>query len=269
VIAPADRLVSTRRVVEVSGVSKVYVTLSGDPVRAVDDVSFTVQEGTFVSLIGPSGCGKSTILSMVAGLVPPSTGQIRIDGQVVNGPQTGIGIVFQTDALLEWRSALGNVMLQAEARKMPREAARARAKELLTSVGLANFFDVWPRELSGGMRQRVAICRAMIHDPAVLLMDEPFGALDALTRDQLGLEFAHLWDRQEGKTVIFITHDIQEAAFLSDRIVVMTPHPGRIGAIIDVSLPRPRHLEVRDTQEFVATVAEIRRVFEAEGVIHE
>jgi NitT/TauT family transport system ATP-binding protein len=160
-------------------------------------------------------------------------------------------------------------MLQAEARNMPREAARARARELLTSVGLGNFFDVWPRELSGGMRQRVAICRALIHDPAVLLMDEPFGALDALTRDQLGLELAHLWDRQEGKTAIFITHDIQEAAFLSDRIVVMTPQPGRIGAIIDVPLPRPRHLEVRDTHEFLATVAEIRRVFEAEGVIHE
>jgi NitT/TauT family transport system ATP-binding protein len=252
-----------------SGVSKVYVTLSGDPVRAIDDVSFSVREGEFVSLIGPSGCGKSTILSMVAGLVPPSTGQIRIDGRSVDGPQTSIGIVFQADALLEWRSALGNVMLQAEARKLPRGAARARAKELLTSVGLGNFLEVWPRELSGGMRQRVAICRAMIHDPAVLLMDEPFGALDALTRDQLGLELAHLWDRQEGKTAIFITHDIQEAAFLSDRIVVMTPHPGRIGRIIDVPLPRPRHLVVRDTQDFLATVAEIRRVFEAEGVIHE
>jgi NitT/TauT family transport system ATP-binding protein len=268
-IATADGIVTTPTVVEVSDVSKVYVTLRGDPVRAVDDVSFSVPEGKFFSLIGPSGCGKSTILSMVAGLVPPSTGLIRIDGQSVSGPQTDIGIVFQTDALLEWRSAFGNVMLQAEARNMPREAARARARELLTSVGLGNFFDVWPRELSGGMRQRVAICRALIHDPAVLLMDEPFGALDALTRDQLGLELAHLWDRQEGKTAIFITHDIQEAAFLSDRIVVMTPQPGRIGAIIDVPLPRPRHLEVRDTHEFLATVAEIRRVFEAEGVIHE
>lgn len=264
-----DTAVTTRNVVEVSGVSKVYVTLRGEPVRAIDDVTFSVREGEFVSLIGPSGCGKSTILSMVAGLVRPSRGLVRIAGEAVNGPQTSIGIIFQTDALLEWRSALGNVMLQAEARKMPRQVATTRALELLSSVGLGNFTDVWPRELSGGMRQRVAICRALIHDPAVLLMDEPFGALDALTRDQLGLELAHLWDRQEGKTAVFITHDIQEAAFLSDRIVVMTPHPGRIGTIIDVPLPRPRHLEVRDTEAFLATVSEVRRVFEAEGVIHE
>lgn len=268
-ISPAETAVSTRNVVEVSRVSKVYVTLGGDPVRAVDDVTFSVQEGEFMSLIGPSGCGKSTILSMLAGLLPPSRGQIRIAGNTVKGPQTSIGMIFQTDALLEWRTALGNVMLQAEAKKMPRQAAMARARELLTSVGLRDFIDVWPRELSGGMRQRVAICRALIHDPAVLLMDEPFGALDALTRDQLGLELAHLWDRQEGKTAVFITHDIQEAAFLSDRILVMTPHPGRIGAIFQVPLPRPRHLDVRDTEAFLTTVGQIRRVFEAEGVIHE
>lgn len=254
--------------IEVDHVSKVYVDPSQRGIRALHDVSFEIREGEFVALLGPSGCGKSTLLSIIAGLLPPSDGDVTIDGVRVGEPQTNTGIVFQRDVLLEWRTALQNVLLQTEARKMASGKSRERALELLRSMGLSGFEDAWPNQLSGGMRQRVAICRALVHDPPILLMDEPFGALDAITRDQLGLDLVELWDTQR-RTAIFVTHSIAEAIFLSDRVVVMTPRPGRIADIIDVRLDRPRTLAMRDTPAFLQDVARIREIFLGGGILRE
>jgi NitT/TauT family transport system ATP-binding protein len=257
-----------RPLIEAEDVAKIYVDRSRRAVRALEHVSFHVDEGEFVSLLGPSGCGKSTMLLMTAGLLSPSAGTIRIRGNRVSGPQTDIGIVFQSDVLLEWRTALGNVLLQLEARGDTGAEARARAQGLLQSIGLGGFHDVFPHELSGGMRQRVSICRALVHEPDVLLMDEPFGSLDAITRDQLGLDLARLWDERR-HTALFITHSISEAVFLSDRIIVMTPRPGRVDEIVEVHLPRPRTLAVRETDEFRKDVTRIKDIFVAGGVLHD
>jgi NitT/TauT family transport system ATP-binding protein len=251
----------------IDSLSKVYATRNG-PVRALDRVSITARQGGFLSILGPSGCGKSTLLMIAAGLVPASSGQIRIDGVAVDKPRTEIGIVFQSPVLLEWRTALDNVLLQAEARKLDRTAAEARAKKLLASVGLAGFEDKYPHELSGGMRQRVSICRALIHNPPQLLMDEPFGALDALTRDQLVLDIQQIWNELR-TTVLFVTHSVAEAVFLSDRIVVMTPRPGSIDCVIDVDLPRPRTLAMRESPEFAAYSRQIFDRLLAHGVLRE
>jgi NitT/TauT family transport system ATP-binding protein len=251
----------------VDRLSKVYATRDGE-VRALDDVSLTQRRGEFLSHVGPSGCGKSTLLMIAAGLLAPSSGTVRVHGGKVERPRTDIGIVFQNPVLLEWRTALGNIMLQAEARKMDRRKAEARARELLASVGLGGFEDKYPHELSGGMRQRVSICRALIHNPDHLLMDEPFGALDALTRDQLVLDLQALVSRQR-MTVLFITHSIAEAVFLSDRVVVMTPRPGRIDHIIDIKLPRPRTLAMRESPEFADYSRQILDLFLARGVLRE
>src|SRR5205807_3536824 len=187
-----------------AGLSKVYATRDG-PVRALDQVSFQVRRGEFLSVVGPSGCGKSTLLMIAAGLISPSSGTVSMDGHIVMRPRTDIGIVFQNPVLLEWRTALGNVMLQAEAKRLDRAAADRRARELLAGVGLGGFERKYPHELSGGMRQRVSLCRALIHNPDQLLMDEPFGALDALTRDQLVLDLQQIWNERR-MTVLFITH---------------------------------------------------------------
>jgi NitT/TauT family transport system ATP-binding protein len=251
----------------VENLSKVYATRDGE-VRALNDVSFSQRRGEFISHVGPSGCGKSTMLMIAAGLLAPSSGAVRVGGYSVDRPRTDIGIVFQNPVLLEWRSALGNVMLQAEARKMPRKEAEARARKLLGSVGLDGFEGKYPHELSGGMRQRVSICRALIHNPDHLLMDEPFGALDALTRDQLVLDLQALVSERQ-MTVLFITHSIAEAVFLSDRVVVMTPRPGRIDRIIDIDLPRPRTLAMRETPQFADYSRQILDLFLARGVLRE
>jgi NitT/TauT family transport system ATP-binding protein len=251
----------------VENLSKVYSTREGD-VRALNDVSFTQRRGEFISHVGPSGCGKSTLLMIAAGLIPPSAGAIKVGQQAVDRPRTDIGIVFQSPVLLEWRTALGNIMLQAEARKMDRKDARRRARELLDSVGLSGFEDKYPHELSGGMRQRVSICRALIHNPDHLLMDEPFGALDALTRDQLVVDLQALATGRK-MTVLFITHSIPEAVFLSDRVIVMTPRPGCIDRIIDIDLPRPRTLAMRETPEFAEYSRQILDLFLARGVLRE
>jgi NitT/TauT family transport system ATP-binding protein len=251
----------------VERVSKVYATRNG-AIRALDQVSVTQRRGEFLSVLGPSGCGKSTLLMIAAGLLPPSSGMIAVDGEPVRRPRTDIGIVFQSPVLLEWRTALANVMLQAEAKKLERSAAERRARELLDSVGLAGFADKYPHELSGGMRQRVSLCRALIHNPPQLLMDEPFGALDALTRDQLVLDLLQIWN-QRRMTVLFITHSVPEAVFLSDRIIVMTPRPGRIDRVVQVELPRPRKLSMRDTPEFAGYSREILDLFLARGVLRE
>jgi NitT/TauT family transport system ATP-binding protein len=255
----------------VQGLSKVYATRDG-PVRALDQVSLSERRGQFISIVGPSGCGKSTLLMIAAGLLPASSGAVTVDGELVSAPRTEVGIVFQSPVLLEWRTALGNVMLQAEAKKLDKKlergAAERRARELLASVGLAGFEHKYPHELSGGMRQRVSICRALIHDPPQLLMDEPFGALDALTRDQLVLDLQAICNARR-MTVLFITHSVPEAVFLSDQVIVMTPRPGRIDRLIDIHLPRPRTLAMRETPEFAAYSREILDLFLARGVLRE
>jgi NitT/TauT family transport system ATP-binding protein len=256
-----------RTYLRIQDLTKVYATRDG-PVRALDQISFRERRGEFLSNLGPSGCGKSTLLMIAAGLVSPSSGIVSVGERPVDRPRTDVGIVFQNPVLLEWRTALGNVMLQAEARKMNRKAGEKRARELLLSVGLGGFEDKYPHELSGGMRQRVSICRALIHNPDHLLMDEPFGALDALTRDQLVLDLQALWMERQ-MTVLFITHSVAEAVFLSDRVIVMTPRPGRIDRIIDINLPRPRTLAMRDTSEFAEYSRQILDLFLARGVLRE
>jgi NitT/TauT family transport system ATP-binding protein len=249
----------------VAGVSKVYPS-SGEPVHAVDGVSLDIGEGEFVSVVGPSGCGKSTLLLIIAGLIPASTGEVRIGERVVSHPQTEIGIVFQNPVLLDWRTVLGNVVLQVEARDLDMAVFRPRAQALLKSVGLEGFEDKYPFELSGGMRQRTAICRALIHDPPLLLMDEPFGALDALTREQMRLDIERLW-MQSRKTVLFITHSISEAILLSDRVVVMSPRPGTIERIIPIDLARPRALAMKDSAGFAEFSKTITDIFLDRGVL--
>lgn len=227
-------------------------------VTALSEVSLDVAPGEFVAIVGPSGCGKSTLLKLVAGLLTASSGEVRLGGERVTGPRHDIGYVFQRAALLEWRSALRNILLQAEIRRMPSARARGRADELIRMTGLTGFEDAYPHELSGGMQQRVALCRALLHEPPVLLMDEPFGALDALTREQMNTELNRIW-RSTGTTVLLVTHSISEAVYLADRVVVMSPRPGTITEIIEVGLPAERdYAETLGRPEFRAATARIR-----------
>jgi NitT/TauT family transport system ATP-binding protein len=254
--------------VTVDRVKKIYET-RGEPILALDECTLDLGPGEFVSIVGPSGCGKSTLLLMVAGLIPASSGRIAIGETDVTRPYTDLGIVFQEPVLLDWRKVLGNVLLQVDLRRgHNKRDYRDRARELLTLVGLEGFEDRYPYELSGGMRQRVAICRALLHDPPLLLMDEPFGALDALTRDQLNLDLQSIW-LQSQKTVMFVTHSISEAVFMSDRVVVFSNRPGRVVEVLDVDLPRPRRLSIRETPEFGQYASEIRRVFASLGILRE
>lgn len=248
-----------------SHVTKTFDTGTGS-VTALDDVEFSIAEGEFLAVLGPSGCGKSTLLSLAAGLVMPSGGSVLAAGTHIDRPVTDIGIVFQTDALLGWRSVLKNVMLQPQMRGLDPRTYEARARELLDIVGLAGFEDKYPHELSGGMRQRVSICRALVHNPPLLLMDEPFGALDALTREQMVMELHQIWARTR-KSVMFVTHDIQEAVLLAQRVLVMTPRPGRIAEIIEVDLPEKRVPDMMESDQFTGTVAHIRHLFEKHGVL--
>jgi NitT/TauT family transport system ATP-binding protein len=243
---------------------------SGDSgaVRALGGITLNVRAGEFLSIVGPSGCGKSTLAMLIAGLLRPTAGRIEIGGREITGPHTDLGIVFQNPVLLAWRTALDNVLLQIEMRGLDRGAYRARALSLLDKIGLQGFHRRLPHELSGGMRQRVAICRALIHNPPLLLMDEPFGALDALTRDQVVLDIQNL-HAGDAKTVVFITHSIEEAVFLSDRVVVMTPRPGRLDAVIDIELKRPRPLGMREERRFVDYARLIRERFVRSGVLHD
>jgi NitT/TauT family transport system ATP-binding protein len=250
---------------EISEVSKAYATGEG-PLLALDKLSLQIRDGEFVSIVGPSGCGKSTLMLIAAGLVRPSSGVVRVGTAEVRAPHGNVGIVFQDATLYEWRRVLENVLLPVDIKRLPRSEYRSRALDLLKLVGLAGFERKYPYQLSGGMRQRVALCRALIHDPALLLMDEPFGALDALSRDQMNLELQAIWQRHR-KTVLFITHSITEAVFLSDRVVVMSPRPGRIGAVLAIDLPRPRSFDFAETPEFGRYAREIRGIFESWGVL--
>ncbi|MGE0426348.1 MAG: ABC transporter ATP-binding protein, partial [Reyranellaceae bacterium] len=232
-------------------VGMTYEAASG-PVEALADISLRVGTGEFVSLVGPSGCGKSTLLRIIAGLRPATKGKVIVTGREVTKPIPDIGMVFQAPILLKWRSILQNVLLPAELAGRDAGSLKGRALELLDMAGLGGFAEKLPRELSGGMQQRAALCRALLLDPPLLLMDEPFGALDAMTRDDMALELLRIWGETSGtrKTVLFVTHSIAEAVFLSDRVVVITPRPGRIAADIAIDLPRPRTVELRASEAF-------------------
>jgi NitT/TauT family transport system ATP-binding protein len=257
--------VGTRAAVEISGIQKTFASARG-AVQALTETSLTIGQGQFVSIVGPSGCGKSTLLSLIAGLDAPSAGTILIEGQEVRGPHDNLGVVFQRDLLLDWRTAMDNVLLQVEMRNLPPRDYAARARELLDMVGLQGFHGSYPRELSGGMRQRVAICRALLHNPLLLLMDEPFGALDAISRDRLNVDLGRICSETK-KTVVFITHSINEAVFLGDRVVVMSSRPGKVVADLSIEVPHPRSLSFRETPEFSGHVRQVRQIFEAEGVL--
>jgi NitT/TauT family transport system ATP-binding protein len=249
-------------------ISKRYRAARGGEVQALGEIDLSVGAGEFVSIVGPSGCGKSTLLMLIAGLIPPTTGVIEVDNHAVKGAVDNIAIVFQRDVLLDWRTVLGNVLLPVEIKKLDPSTHRQKARELLRSVGLAEFEEKYPAELSGGMRQRAAICRALVQDPGLLLMDEPFGALDALTREQMNLDLQRMWLRDRN-TVLFITHSIEEAVLLSDRVVVMSSRPGRIADIVMNDLPRPRGAHTRSEAGFLEHVERIRRHFLALGVLSE
>jgi NitT/TauT family transport system ATP-binding protein len=251
--------------VEISDVTKVFETSEG-PVHALAPVDIGIEEGSVVCLLGPSGCGKSTLMLMVAGLETPSTGSIAIGGKPVTGPYTELGVVFQQDLLLEWRTALDNVLMQFALRGIKPSDHEGRARELLEMVGVGEFAGRHPRQLSGGMRQRVSICRALAHDPPLLLMDEPFGALDALTREQIMVDFARIVGETR-KTVLFITHSIDEAVFLGDRVLLLSPRPGRVLEDVRIDLPRPRTPAVKETPEFVEHVRSLRGALAREGVL--
>ena len=231
-------------------------------IEAIREVNLALAGGEFLSVLGPSGCGKSTLLMMIAGLTPASEGEILVAGAPVEGPRREIGMVFQSPVLLPWRTILDNVLLPVEMLRLPRRRYEPRARELLAMAKIEDFAGRLPRELSGGMRQRVAICRALIHDPSLLLMDEPFSALDAITRDEMGLELLRIWQINR-KSVLFVTHSIREAAFLSDRVLVMGRRPATILAERHIELPRPRRIEMMESEAFNAHVRELRRAIEA------
>jgi NitT/TauT family transport system ATP-binding protein len=251
--------------IDIQGVTKTYPSKRGD-VEALGRVDMSVARGEFVSIVGPSGCGKSTLLKIVAGLLSQSTGEVLIGGVNVDRPQSNIGIVFQSPVLMEWRTVIKNILIQAEIRHLEMEEAERQTRSLLQLVGLEGFESHRPYELSGGMQQRVAICRALVHDPPLLLMDEPFGALDNLTREQLTLDFQHIW-METKKTVFFVTHNILEAVFLSDRVVGMTPRPGRIDLIEKIDMPRPRTWDLLGSEQFGHHVEVLRNMFRSQGVL--
>jgi NitT/TauT family transport system ATP-binding protein len=230
--------------------------------EAIRNVSLEVAQNEFVSLLGPSGCGKSTLLTMIAGLIKQTEGEISINGTPVTGPRPEIGMVFQQPVLLPWRTIVDNVLFPIELLKLPRDKYVPRAMELLAMAKIEDFAKSLPRQLSGGMRQRASICRALIHDPAILLMDEPFSALDALTRDEMGVELLRIWQANR-KTVIFVTHSIREAAFLSDRVVVMGRRPATIVEEMKIDLPRPRQISLTEDEGFNRHVRALRKAIEA------
>jgi NitT/TauT family transport system ATP-binding protein len=265
-IAPAATLREMPRpLIRIAGVSKTYQAADG-PVVSLSPLTFDIIAGEFMAIVGPSGCGKSTLLKMVAGLLPASEGEITLGGERVDGPPDNVGIVFQSPVLLAWRTVLDNVLLQIDMRRLSRTDYLPKARALLQMTGLEDFARKLPWQLSGGMQQRASICRALVHDPSVLLMDEPFGALDAMTRERMNLELQRIW-YETRKTVLFITHSIPEAVFLADRVLVMTERPGSIAAIYDVPLARPRSLSMMGDAAFVTLTQTIRGHFYSQGTL--
>ncbi len=253
-------------VIQIRELSKVYRTQKGEPITALASISFAIEEGEFICCVGPSGCGKSTLLKILGGLVRASSGQVLLQGTPIAGPRRDIGIVFQNPVLLPWRTVLQNTLLPVAVQRLDQAKYLPRARALIEMAGLGGFEDKYPFELSGGMQQRNAIIRALIHDPALLLMDEPFGALDAMTREVMNLELQRIW-WESRKTVFFITHSIPEAVFLADRVVVLSPRPGRLVEIVTVDLPRPRDLDLMAQPEFGRYVTRIRHHFDLRGGI--
>jgi NitT/TauT family transport system ATP-binding protein len=248
----------------VSSLEKTYATRGRTQVQALAGISVEIETGEFITIVGQSGCGKTTLLKILAGLLQRSAGSVTLRGQPVDEPSRDIGIVFQDPVLLPWRTVFDNVMLPVEVLGLDRRSSAKRGRDLLGLVGLRGFEEKYPHELSGGMRQRVAIARALVHDPSLLLMDEPFGALDAMTREFMNLELLRIW-KESGKTIVFITHSIPEAAFLADRVIVMSARPGRIKEIVEVRLPRPRDLDMMASDEFGVYTRRIRHLFDAKG----
>jgi NitT/TauT family transport system ATP-binding protein len=245
-----------RPILVAEGIEKTYLSRDGE-VRALQDISFEVIEGEFISLVGPSGCGKTTLLRIMGGLLKAEKGVVRIDEQVLTQPRREMGFVFQNPTLMPWRTVLENVTLPLEVRGSNGDEHQKRALALLDLVGLLGFENLYPHELSGGMQQRVAIARALVYEPSILLMDEPFGSLDAITRSQMNLELLRIW-RATGKTIVMVTHNIQEAIFLADTIVVMSARPGHIRAIVPVPLPRPRNPDMFYVEDFATLSHRIR-----------
>jgi NitT/TauT family transport system ATP-binding protein len=265
--AQSDRPAPSGVPITISKLSKAFGEGTGKRFQALKNIDVAIAAGEFISVVGASGCGKSTLMLMVAGLLEGSTGEITVAGRAVREPVTDVGIAFQDHLLLDFRTAFENVMLHADIRKIDRDKLATRANELFAQLRLEHAMNKYPRQLSGGMRQRVSLIRTLVHDPSVILMDEPFGALDALTRLQMRTDLETLWLRRR-PTVVFITHSVEEAVGLSDRILVMSPGPGEVIDDIRVDLPRPRPIVLGDAAEFGAYVDRIHRHFERMGVLH-
>ncbi len=252
-----------KNAIEIKGLRVVYRSKLGS-VHALENIGLIEEDGEFLSILGPSGCGKSTLLKAVAGLLPIRWGSIKVYDEPVRGPTPNVGIVFQSPVLMNWRTVIKNIMIQVEVRGLDYVAHERRAHDLIELVGIEGFEDHYPYQLSGGMQQRVSICRALIHDPPLLLMDEPFGALDALTRETMNIELQRIW-LENRKTILFITHSIPESVFLADRVVVLSERPGRIRTVMRVDLPRPRDMSTMESPEFVGMVGQLRRELQSKG----
>ncbi len=251
--------------ISVKHVNKIYSTRDGNPINALSDINLEIEQGEFITVVGPSGCGKTTFLKILAGILHKSSGEILVGGTPLDGPSRQLGVVFQEPVLLPWRTILQNIMVPIEVQRHSPAEFGPQARELLNLVGLNGFEKKYPNELSGGMQQRVGIARALVHDPDFLLMDEPFGALDAMTRETMNIELLRIWSERK-KTVLLVTHSIAEAVFLADRIVVMSARPGRVAEIIPVDLPRPRRLDMINSERFGNYVKRVRVHFGAEGL---
>lgn len=251
--------------ISINELNKTYQTQDGNEIQALANVNLEIAKGEFITIVGPSGCGKTTLLKILAGIMSATSGQVQINKKPLTGPSKQLGVVFQEPLLLPWRTVLENVMVPIEVQKLSVNTYHREAMKLLELVGLRGFENKYPKELSGGMQQRVGIARALVHDPDLLLMDEPFGALDAMTREQLNLDLLSIWSEKK-KTIILITHSIAEAVFLGDRIVAMSSRPGRIADVIDVDLCRPRQLEVINSDIFGRYVKRVRHHFGSNGI---
>jgi len=245
-------------IIEINSLGKTF-TLDTGPVVALESVDLTIGRGEFISFVGPSGCGKSTLLNMIAGLLPPSQGQATLNGVAIDEPSRQVGFMFQTAVLLPWRTVEENVLMPAEVFGTKTEAVRKKARSVLEAVGLGDFMNAYPRQLSGGMQQRVSLARTLTYEPEVLLMDEPFGALDEFTREAMNLELMRI-TQAAGITVLFVTHNITEAVFMADRVVVMTPRPGKVSGVVDVDLPRPREISQMQQQNFTDLMFKVRGI---------
>jgi NitT/TauT family transport system ATP-binding protein len=253
--------------IDIDHVSQIFQTSGRDKFLALSDISLSIEDGAFVSILGPSGCGKSTLLYIVGGFVSPSQGVARVKGKAITGPGPDRGPVFQEFALFPWKSVLGNVMYGPRQQGVKHAEAEAQSRRLIEMVGLKGFENFYPKELSGGMKQRVALARTLAYHPAVLLMDEPFGALDAHTRTRLQNDLLNIWERDR-KTVLFVTHSVEEAVFLSDKVVVMTRSPGRIKEIVDIDLPRPRRrAELLLDGHYQKYIVDIERLIDDTGEV--